>query len=71
VPWRFHEGQTVSPFSSDYKPQIKTEDLKAKRKPPPQPNPFDSGCPQERMNASVHHALPTERERLPKRPSKM
>lgn len=60
----------MNPFSPNYTPVIKTEEVKASKAPKAKPNVFDNGTAAERM---ARHAqpLPTERERAPQRPSTM
>lgn len=45
----------MSPFSKEYTPVIKTDDLKKAPAPKKAPNVFDTGSPQERMQ---HAAKP-------------
>ena len=60
----------MTPFSPNYTPVIKTEEVKAPKSPKAKPNVFYTGTPEQRM---AHNAkpLPTERKRLPQRPSNM
>lgn len=60
----------MSPFSKEYTPVIKTDDLKKAPAPKKAPNVFDTGTPQERMQ---HAAKPLQADHRPMcmRPSTM
>ena len=54
----------------DFKPSITAKEVKKPKTPKKAPNPYDTGTAQERM-ACRAQPLPTERKRLPQRPSNM
>lgn len=60
----------MTPFSPNYTPVIKTEEVKAPKSPKAKPNVFDSGTAAERM---ARHAqpLPVVQKTMSLRPSTM
>lgn len=60
----------MTPFSPNYTPVIKTEEVKATKAPKAKPNVFDSGTAAERM---ARHAqpMPVTQKTMSLRPSTM